>query len=356
MRDVRDLSFRINLIFSDAETKILKEVSKLVDKTVDRDDLEFIINRGSKELRPIIQKIIDEAYKEALNEVSVQMYKAYEEGAKLADKDREYLSTKLDKISTKKPVLTKVERSIEGQKILDSTLDKIKTATKLFTRSSYKVYNRVIRETLVGTLEGKELRRASAQKALNRYASRGISTFVDKGGRSWDIASYTEMATRTGLIQTRVQGHVDRIREHGGDLVRVSEHSDTCPKCEPWQGKILSLSGSTKGYPTLDEAISAGLFHPNCSHRIHEYIEGYSNTEFEYLMPYDPDRYENRQKQRYMERQIRKWKRIESVAITEADKKRATAKVREWQDKLREHTREKGLRRDYTREQINKAR
>ena len=33
----------------------------------------------------------------------------------------------------------------------------------------------------------------------------------------------------------------------------------------------------------------------------------------------------------------------ESVAITEADKKRATAKVREWQGKLRVHTREKGL-------------
>ncbi len=30
------------------------------------------------------------------------------------------------------------------------------------------------------------------------------------------------------------------------------------------KGEILSLTGKTPGYPTLEEAKTAGLFHPNC--------------------------------------------------------------------------------------------
>ena len=37
-------------------------------------------------------------------------------------------------------------------------------------------------------------------------------------------------------------------------------------RSEPWQGKVLSITGKTKGYPTLEEAKAAGLFHPNCRH------------------------------------------------------------------------------------------
>ena len=34
----------------------------------------------------------------------------------------------------------------------------------------------------------------------------------------------------------------------------------------PWEGKILSLTGKTPNFPTLEEARAAGLFHPNCRH------------------------------------------------------------------------------------------
>jgi len=55
--------------------------------------------------------------------------------------------------------------------------------------------------------------------------------------------------------------------------VKVSTHLGACELCQPWQGKILSFTGKTEGYPTLEEARAAGLFHPNCRHAYGLYID-----------------------------------------------------------------------------------
>lgn len=64
-----------------------------------------------------------------------------------------------------------------------------------------------------------------------------------------------------------------RIKNQGHDLVKISTHTTDCPLCKPWQGKILSITGKTKGYPTLDEAKAAGLFHEGCAHAMGLYID-----------------------------------------------------------------------------------
>jgi hypothetical protein len=52
-----------------------------------------------------------------------------------------------------------------------------------------------------------------------------------------------------------------------GDLVQVNGHSSfPNSPCLPFEDAILSLTGKTKGYTTLDEAKAQGLFHPNCIH------------------------------------------------------------------------------------------
>ena len=63
----------------------------------------------------------------------------------------------------------------------------------------------------------------------------------------------------------------------------------------------------------------------------------------------NPEGYEATQQQRYYERKIREWKRRAAVAEGEhADY--ATAKVREWQARTREHVKVHGLDRRYYRE------
>ena len=81
---------------------------------------------------------------------------------------------------------------------------------------------------------------------------------------------YAKMVSRTTTANVFREGAKDRILdtfEDDGDLVEIIGVSvfPNSP-CIPYQGKILSLEGKTKGYITIKEAKANGLFHPCCIH------------------------------------------------------------------------------------------
>lgn len=100
----------------------------------------------------------------------------------------------------------------------------------------------------------------------------GLASLVDKGGRKWTLERYGEMLFRTKAAEARNRGMANRMVENGYDLLQVSSHMGACEMCRPWEGKILSLTGKTKGYPTVAQAERSGLFHPNCKHAMNALI------------------------------------------------------------------------------------
>ena len=106
----------------------------------------------------------------------------------------------------------------------------------------------------------------AAQTALDALAALGIIGFVDRAGRRWDLTSYVEMATRTAVSNAWDDLHAAALVRTGLDLVRVSTYSleGSCAQCRPWLGRVLSLTGATVGHPTLAAAKAAGFRHPNC--------------------------------------------------------------------------------------------
>jgi hypothetical protein len=97
----------------------------------------------------------------------------------------------------------------------------------------------------------------------------------------------------------------------------------------------LSLTGKTPGYKTLEQAKNAGLFHPNCRHTLTGYIPGLTKVEPTKTSGV-AEQYDYTQKQRYNERQIRKWKRRELTSIDEEEKNFTRQKIAEYQKKQRE--------------------
>ena len=100
-------------------------------------------------------------------------------------------------------------------------------------------------------------------------------------------------------------------------------------------------------YPTMEEARTAGLFHCNCRHSTSAYLPGITDP---YVHPEDPKGYEAAKKLRYLERQVRAKKRLESVAITPEAKLRATNSLEAYREKIRLHVEETGIRRQPWRE------
>ena len=171
---------------------------------------------------------------------------------------------------------------------------------------------------------GAELLRAlSGQVAGDEILSVGVSQFR---GHVWDL-------------QTGPRWYwTNRILTHN---------------CRPWEGKVLSISGADRRYPTVKEATSAGLLHANCRHRLTAYIEGVTRPETNTA---DPEGDRARQEQRRLERGVRQWKRREAAAIDPEAERMAKAKAREWQARLRDHVEANDLKRRPERERIGGAR
>lgn len=78
---------------------------------------------------------------------------------------------------------------------------------------------------------------------------------------------YTEMVARTTAAEANRMATIQRITENGGDLVVVQGRSSYPDSpCVPYQGKVLSISGKSEDYGSLENAKANGLFHPNCVH------------------------------------------------------------------------------------------
>ncbi len=99
--------------------------------------------------------------------------------------------------------------------------------------------------------------------------------FIDKSGRAWENARYIQMLTRTTAQRVETAAFCDSMLADGFPLARISNDTDhDCGVCSEWEGRLIDLSAGHQlgsGTYTLQEAREAGLFHPNCLHRL-EYV------------------------------------------------------------------------------------
>lgn len=239
-------------------------------------------------------------------------------------------------------------------------------------RQTMDTYREVIARSAAAPVLGAQTRRQAAQSALDAFANRGVTGFVDRAGRSWELRSYVEMAMRSAVGRAAVEAHSERLGAAGVELVLVSQAPEECPLCRPWERKILARTGApgkrdvqvehatedgemvtVEVAGSLPEARTAGLMHPNCRHTVSAYLPGASR-----IPPVQASRgtYEDSQRQRYFERQVRKWKRLEDVAMDDAKRTAARARARAYQARIRELVDETGLPRKAHREQLETAR
>lgn len=226
------------------------------------------------------------------------------------------------------------------------------------------VYRQTIFKSHMYLQNGVKTLNQAIDMATKDFLEKGINSIEYKNGAKVNIASYAEMCLRTASHRATLLGEGKKRDEYGIHLVVVSAHGNTCKHCEPWQGQILiddifshpskEYIGQYKvKYKLLSEAIDKQFLHPNCRHSLITYFEGITS------LPKVPDGkeairvYEAEQRQRALERQIRKWKRIEAGSIDEENKYKANKAIRNLEKQLREHLdKNKELRRNRNREKI----
>lgn len=181
--------------------------------------------------------------------------------------------------------------------------------------------------------------------ATKDFLSKGINCIEYSNGNRVNIASYAEMAIKTANQRAYFEGEGSKRAEWGVHTVLISSYGSCSQTCLPYQGKVYVddvWSGGTAkeseelGFPLLSTAIDGGLFHPNCKHTMTTYFEGITEIPSKADVAQTSENSDLISTQRYNERMIRKYKRLEIGSLDEQNKAKYKTKVKEWQGKQRQ--------------------
>ena len=151
------------------------------------------------------------------------------------------------------------------------------------------------------------------KRAITDLADKGIENIAYPSGHVNRMDVATRRALITGLNQTSAELQLARASELQTEYVETSSHAGARPTHAEWQGQVFQLVGRGKyenfydatGYGTGD-----GLCGWNCRHSFFPYFEGISKRAYErdpaaHLGKSNDQVYEESQRQRYYERQVR---------------------------------------------------
>jgi|GEM_PF-875965 len=249
IRFSEDEARRLIQFYTDAEREILNDINQALlreNKTEYLNAMKTNVQAILKDLREGSRTWCEEA-----------IPRVYTEGAKAADVQMKAMGTEV------KVGFAAIHQQA-AQVLAETAYNRFDDVATTIGRRVDDIYRTLALENIKGSVVGYKSWQQVAKNFREQLAEQGITGFKDRKGRQWNMRTYAETVARTTTMEAHLQGTANRLLEHGHDLVKVSTHIGACEKCRPWEGKILSLSGKTEGYPTLQEAKDAGLFHPRC--------------------------------------------------------------------------------------------
>ena len=272
-----------------------------------------------------IKKDVTRAIKAQRKEVK----KAYEDaGLKQTAYDRRiYQQVGIKTDLTQSPTYLRIlqaayERSMQGFENFTGTT---------LTREVYTQFINSCNDAYMQVTTGAKGWTQAYMEAVDKLASNGVEVIYPSGHRD-TIETATARAIRTGVAQACSKVTATRAAENGVHLFLTSAHQGARPTHEPWQGKVfwvdwnelsrrinitenINYSEATDEEKTkykefcrsTDIGTVTGLEGANCRHSYGPFFEGMKNP-YE-GMKFNKDQYAIDQRQRLLERRIRKTKR-----------------------------------------------
>lgn len=286
-----------------------------------------------------------------------------------------------------KDLIEITENEIVAKDLPSNVKEEIKKLKKFNTNEvlklanqSLKTYTRQVR--IIDSLSTPETLYDVVKKQMPKGIENGIKVvYKDKKQFSWK--AYMEMNVRTTIHQEMTQHQMEAGAKVGQIFYICDSFADSAPDHAPYQGKIYynadaEITEEAQKYINSNQILSMQevtnnkpflTSRPNCRHNFHAIptddvlgstAEKILKKEGLKFGDYKGSNYEALQKQRYNERQIRKWKlnkenaeRIQrETKVPQPMLQKANAKVKEWQKRQREliNEHDEVLKRQYDRE------
>lgn len=203
------------------------------------------------------------------------------------------------------------------QRNYEATMGEWKNLTGTTAESSQQAYIAAMDKAYNLTASGVIGYTQAVKEAINDIVSQGVFV-IYPSGHTDTIETATLRAVRTGVSQMSGQITDARMDEMDWDIILVSSHLGARVTGKQdytdhgwWQGKFYSKSGKHSRFPPFSVCGMGnvqGIHGANCRHS-HGPGDGEHNPFDQYDTEANRKQYENEQRQRAMERKIRKTKR-----------------------------------------------
>ena len=269
---------RMIALFLKAETDIINEIGRL--RSLGLADYHAVA--ALERVQAILRKLEDDCWTYAPQMIERQFYVNHPEVRKLPETPEKHLRGYQNAF-----VLTGEQTAIV-QRLTMNLMGLVAEASRTTSRN--------LENMLIGRVENDPYRRIGLTQTAELQAAGGgiwrnvpkftealrrdgITAFVDKAGRNWNLHTYGSMVLRTTSRQAEVLAVLTQDPEQ--DLYQISAHGSTCKLCASLEGRVYSKSGQDPDFPPLAAAFGkmdkAGPdtlenswlnIHPNCLHQL----------------------------------------------------------------------------------------
>ena len=246
---------------------------------------------------------------------------------------------------TKSPYMTRLL-----QRNYEATAGEFHNFTRTMAEAAQQTYVKAVDKAYMQVMSGAVSSSQAVKESVNAIAKDGVKVQYPSGHTD-TIETATARAVRTGISQGSAQIQLARMKEDGDSLVVTSSHMGARPTHDVWQGKVFSINWDKLAQvyplpdiptPQSDAKMMAkypdfvdstrigqvdGLCGANCRHSFSVFFEGMANPFEQYGTEENKKAYDLQQRQRAMERRIRKTKR-EAMALNTA-RENATGESKE---------------------------
>lgn len=250
---------------------------------------------------------------------------------------------------------------------MQQTSGSFQNLTRTTANTATQQFERALDRAWLQVSSGAFSYQAAIRTAIKSLAATGMQAIQYPTGHIDTLEVAVRRAVLTGVGKTTGEICLAHAEEMGCDLMEITAHPGARPSHMEWQGKIVSLSGR-KGYLSKSDigyGTGNGFKGWNCRHDWFPYFEGLSESAYprEKLQEYENQTvtyngktlsyYDATQQQRYIERQIRRWKReYQMMDAAGQDTTQASMKLAQWRATEKDFCKQTGLDRDGFRSQV----
>ncbi|MCK5129734.1 MAG: hypothetical protein KAQ68_07770, partial [Clostridiales bacterium] len=254
----------IKFLEKEPYNKNMKTYQKGIDKMLAIQNVE--LNRVADTIvKELIPKVYEEGLERATKAVKQKANKAKEFSVKEFLKNKKEIDDTMSR-STKRHVQ-------EVNTLIDQTSMALKTANYKFRKQVKQSIRKIAKE-----IESLEIDVGIQMKFLKERLAEDIKT----NKNITKIEDNVKHIIKTAKNESQNMSMARYAMETGIDLVQMSSHSPTCKICQMYQGRVYSVSGKDKRFPSLfDTAFKSGYanIHPNCNHKIRIYTSSLKRRE-----------------------------------------------------------------------------